>query len=77
VISEKPFQINLIRPTTYMENLSSGEVTRLISLYTSTGFLKEYERTSKFVLPYSVDHPLTPAPEIIQNVDYYYYQKLI
>jgi proton-translocating NADH-quinone oxidoreductase chain L len=77
VISEKPFQINLIRPITYMENLSSGEVTRLISLYTSTGFLKEYARTSKFVLPYSVDHPLTPAPEIIQNVDYYYYQKLI
>ncbi len=60
-----------------MENLSSGEVARLISLYTSTGFLKEYERTSKFALPYSVDHPLTPASEIIQNVDYYYYQKVI
>ncbi|HEX4373826.1 MAG TPA: hypothetical protein VHZ50_11025 [Puia sp.] len=67
----------MIRPITFIENLSSGEVTRLITLYTSKGFLKEYERTGKFALPYPVDHPLIPARDIIQNLDYHYYQKLL
>jgi len=59
------------------KNLTSTEVTRLINLYTSAGYLKEYERTGKFVLPYAVDHPLTPVFEIINNSEYHYYQKLL
>jgi hypothetical protein len=59
------------------KNLTSSEVKRLIDLYTLPGYLKEYERTGKFVLPYSVDHPLTPAFEVINNSEYYYYQKLL
>jgi NADH:ubiquinone oxidoreductase subunit 5 (subunit L)/multisubunit Na+/H+ antiporter MnhA subunit len=59
------------------KNLSLTEVEQLIKLYTPAGFVKEYEITGHFVLPYPVDSPLTPALEIINNREYYYYQKII
>jgi hypothetical protein len=67
----------LNRLSTYNESLTSHEVRRLIELYTPAGFLKEYERTGSFRLPYSVDHPLTPVQEVITNSEYLYYQKLL
>ena len=59
------------------KNLALSEANRLIALYTLPGYLKEYERTGQFVLPYSVDHPLTPVFEVITNPEYHYYQKLL
>jgi len=77
---EKVFPLVLVRvsrSSTQLENWKQNEVTRLLQLYTTTGFLKEYERTGQFTLPYSVDHPLTPAEEVINNSEYSYYQKLL
>jgi hypothetical protein len=55
----------------------SRDLQQLINLYTSAGYLKEYERTGHFVLPYSVDHPLSPVLEVINNSEYTYYQKFL
>jgi NADH:ubiquinone oxidoreductase subunit 5 (subunit L)/multisubunit Na+/H+ antiporter MnhA subunit len=77
---EKVFPLALlqvIRSSTQLENWKQSEVNRLIHLYTPTGFLKQYEKTGQFTLPYSVDHPLTPAGEVINNSEYSYYQKLL
>lgn len=71
------FSFSLKRFPTQTENLKQSEVNRLLELYTSTGFLTEYEKTGQFTLPYSVDDPLTPALEVIKNTEYSYYQKLI
>jgi len=77
ITKEKSLIWKLNRLSTYNESLTSNEVRRLIELYTPVGFLKEYERTGNFRLPYSVDHPLTPAQEVINNSEYLYYQKLL
>ena len=69
--------MTLTRYSTDTKPLSQKEVTRLIQLYTPTGFLMEYERTGSFVLPYSIDSMLTPPVEIVNNPEYHYYQKLI
>ena len=71
------FLLSLKRFPTQVENLKQIEVNRLLELYTTTGFLTEYEKTGQFALPYSVDDPLTPALEVINNTEYHYYQKLI
>jgi len=49
----------------------------LIKLYTPLGFTKVYEKSGYFCLPYAIDDPLTPPFEIINNNEYYNYQKLI
>ena len=65
------------RATSISQSMPLSQVTRLITLYTSIGFLKEYKKTGIFVLPYSTDYPLTPSGEIIKNHEYHYYQQLI
>jgi NADH-ubiquinone oxidoreductase chain 5 len=52
-------------------------VTDLINLYKPKGFAEKYKETGRFVFLYPVDHPLTPAPQVIENMDYHYYQSLI
>lgn len=74
---ERVFLLTLHRFLGYVENLKQTEVNRMLELYTPQGFVKEYERTGKFTLPYAVDHPLTPALEVVNNPEYHYYQKLI
>jgi NADH:ubiquinone oxidoreductase subunit 5 (subunit L)/multisubunit Na+/H+ antiporter MnhA subunit len=55
-----------------------SEVNALIRLYTPTGFVEQYKKTGKLTaVPYSIDHPLTPAEEVINNSEYSYYQKLL
>lgn len=77
VNSENRFFKNSLYSVPKTISLTSREVTRLIELYTPTGFLKEYQRTGKFVFPYPPDHPLTPAEAVINNQEYHYYQKVI
>jgi hypothetical protein len=67
----------LKRTPLQIENIKQTEVNRLIQLYTPAGFLKEYEKTGRFQLPYEIDSPVTPSLEIISHPEYYYYQKLI
>jgi len=69
--------LKLNYPTDKKNNLSLAEVEHLIQLYTPIGFLKEYEETGRFILPFPVDSPMTPALEVIENTEYYYYQKII
>jgi hypothetical protein len=60
-----------------IENLKQTDVTSLLNLYTPQGFINEYQRTGEFTLPYAVDHPLTPVREVVNNLEYHYYQKLL
>jgi hypothetical protein len=64
-------------PLDKKNNLTFAEVEHLIQLYTPLGFLKEYENTGCSSLPFPVDSPMTPNLEIIENTEYYYYQKII
>jgi NADH-ubiquinone oxidoreductase chain 5 len=77
LLSEKSFFFNIIYPVSNKTELTCAEVTNLINLYTPAGFMESYEKTGKFVFLYPVDHPLTPVSEVIENLDYHYYQKLI
>jgi len=76
-LTKKLRSIQITQSSAQMENLSLLEVNRLISLYTSAGFLNEYKRTGRFSLPYSSDYPLAPDFVVIKNTEYYYYQKLL
>jgi hypothetical protein len=51
--------------------------TNLINLYTPKGFTEKYKKTGRFIFLYSVDDPLTPAPLVIKNLDYHYYQSFL
>jgi NADH-ubiquinone oxidoreductase chain 5 len=64
-------------PLDKKNNLTFAEVEHLIQLYTPLGFLKEYENAGCSSLPFPVDSPMTPNLEIIENTEYYYYQKII